>query len=185
MAGLRVVGGVARGHRLRMVPGEGTRPIGDRPKESLFNIIGADIVGSRFLDLFAGTGSVGIEAVSRGAAFAAFVDTAAPAVRIVKENLTATGFTEKAVVVQQDAFRYLRTAPDLPFEYVFVAPPQYHGSWLKALQALDVWQGGLSGDAWVIVQIDPREAAEEGLSRLSRFDERVYGQTMLRFYRAK
>ena len=77
MTGLRVIGGIARGRRLRMVPGEGTRPIGDRPKESLFNIIGADIEDTRFLDLFAGTGSVGIEALSRGAAFAAFVDGAA------------------------------------------------------------------------------------------------------------
>ncbi len=184
MAGLRVIGGSARGRRLRMVPGEGTRPIGDRPKESLFNILGADIEGTRFLDLFAGTGSVGIEALSRGAAFAVFVDSAAPAVRIVKDNLTATGFADQAVAIQQDAFIYLRTAPDSPFDYVFVAPPQYHGLWRKAVQALDLWEAGLSEDAWVIVQIDPREAEEEGLARLARFDERVYGQTMLRFYRA-
>jgi len=185
MTGLRVIGGIARGRRLRMVPGEGTRPIGDRPKESLFNIIGADIEDTRFLDLFAGTGSVGIEALSRGAAFAAFVDSAGPAIRIVKENLAATGLAAKAIVVQLDAFTYLRASPDSPFDYVFVAPPQYHGLWLKAVRALDSWPGGLSEDAWVIVQIDPREAEEEGLDRLSRFDERVYGQTMLRFYRVK
>jgi 16S rRNA G966 N2-methylase RsmD len=61
---------------------------------------------------------------------------------------------------------------------------QYKGLWLKALRALDTWQGGLSEDAWVVVQIDPREAADEGLAHLARFDERVYGQTMLRLYRA-
>jgi len=185
MAGLRVIGGIAKGRRLRRVPGEGTRPIGDRPKESLFNIIGADIEDSRFLDLFAGTGSVGIEALSRGAAFSAFVDSAAAAIRVVNDNLSATGSAAKAVVVQQDAFTYLRASPDSAFDYVFVAPPQYHGLWLKAVRALDVWPGGLSEDAWVIVQVDPREAEEEGLSQLSRFDERLYGQTMLRFYRAK
>ncbi len=102
----------------------------------------------------------------------------------MKDNLTATGFADQAVAIQQDAFIYLRTAPDSPFDYVFVAPPQYHGLWRKAVQALDLWEAGLSEDAWVIVQIDPREAEEEGLARLARFDERVYGQTMLRFYRA-
>lgn len=182
MAGLRVIGGIAKGRRLRMVPGEGTRPIGDRAKESLFNIIGADVEGSRFLDLFAGTGSVGIEALSRGAATAVFLDTAPAAIRTVKDNLAATGLTDKANVLQMDAFVFLGRPPGPPFDYVFVAPPQYHEVWLRALRALDAWPDGLSEDAWVVVQIDRREAEDEGLLRLSRFDERVYGTTMLRFY---
>ena len=164
------------------MPGEGTRPITDRVKEALFNILGADIGGASILDLFAGTGSVGIEALSRGGARATFVEASAPALRTVRDNLAATGLAGKADVIQGDAFAFLRQTPPARFDYVFVAPPQYQGLWLQAVRALDTWQG-LSDDAWVVAQIDPREAMEEGLARLSRFDERVYGQTMLRFYR--
>ena len=74
MGGLRVIAGTARGHKLNSVPGDSTRPITDRTKESLFNILGGDIQGATFLDLFAGTGSVGIEALSRGAIFVRFLD---------------------------------------------------------------------------------------------------------------
>ncbi len=184
MSGLRVVGGVARGRRLRQVPGEGTRPIGDRVKEALFSILGADVEGARFLDLFAGTGSVGIEALSRGAAEAVFVDKATAAIRTLRENLSATGLTERASLVQQDTFAFLGQDPAQPFDYAFVAPPQYRGLWREVLLRLDERRAWLSEDGWVIVQIDPREDEPEGLSRLARFDERAYGQTKLIFYRA-
>ena len=91
MSGLRVIAGTARGRRLRAVPGDITRPITDRTKESLFNIIGSDIVGAGFIDLFAGTGSVGIEALSRGAKYVRFVDFHQSAIQTVKSNLEHTG----------------------------------------------------------------------------------------------
>jgi len=185
MTGLRVIAGTARGRRLRAVPGEGTRPIGDRVKVALFDILGADIEGSRFLDLFAGTGGVGIEALSRGASSATFIDKASAAVQTVRENLSATGLGDRATVLQQDSFAYLEKNPPAAFDYVFVAPPQYHGLWLKALRALEAQPGWTSEDAWAIVQIDPHEDVAEGLSRLDRFDERSYGQTRLVFYRAR
>jgi len=183
MSGLRVIGGSARGRQLRRVPGDGTRPIGDRVKEGLFGILGADVEGSLFLDLFAGTGSVGIEALSRGAKAAVFVDKASAAARTVRENLTSTGLGDRGTVIQQDGFAYLAQEPRIAFDYVYVAPPQYHGMWLKALRALEVKPGWMSDDAWAIVQIDPREDEAEGLARLERFDERSYGQTRLVFYR--
>lgn len=183
MAGLRVIGGVARGRKLRMVPGEGTRPIGDRVKQALFNILGADVEGSAFLDLFAGTGSVGIEALSRGASSAVFVDKASAAVRTVHENLRLTGLADRATVVRQDSFSFLAQAPPRTFDYIYIAPPQYQGHWLGALRALDAAPAWMSSDGWAVVQIDPREEAAEGLTRLTRFDERAYGQTKLIFYR--
>jgi 16S rRNA (guanine(966)-N(2))-methyltransferase RsmD len=183
MTGLRVIAGSARGRRLRQVPGLGTRPIGDRVKEALFGILGADVEGSCFLDLFAGTGSVGIEALSRGAASAFFIDKSPAAVRTVHENLSATSLGDRATVIQQDSFAYLEKDPPRAFDYVFVAPPQYHGLWLKALRALEAKSGWTSEDGWAIVQIDRREDEAEGLSRLTRFDERSYGQTRLVFYR--
>lgn len=184
MSGLRVIGGVARGRRLRLVPGEGTRPIGDRVKESLFNILGPDVVDSRWLDLFAGTGSVGIEALSRGARSAVFVDAARKAVDTVRHNLLATKLESKAEVHQSDAFDYLTASAASAFDYIFLAPPQYRRLWIDSLTAVDRTPGLRDPDGWVIVQIDPREDEALTLERLVRFDERVYGQTKLMFYRA-
>jgi len=90
MGNLRIIAGTARGIRIQSVPGDTTRPITDRVKESLFNIIGPDIVGSTFLDLFGGTGSVGIEALSRGAEAVTFVDLNSKSVNTIRANLAAT-----------------------------------------------------------------------------------------------
>src|SRR3990172_11140026 len=103
MSGLRVISGKARGRRLRSVPGDLTRPITDRAKESLFNILGSDIDGAVVLDLFAGTGSVGIEALSRGAARARFIDQQRQAIETIHFNLSATGLEASAEVLRQDA----------------------------------------------------------------------------------
>jgi 16S rRNA (guanine(966)-N(2))-methyltransferase RsmD len=151
---------------------------------ALFDILGADIQGASFLDLFAGTGSVGIEALSRGAAAAFFVDKASAAIRTVRDNLQATGLVERATVLQRDSFAYLAEAPPMAFDYVYLAPPQYKGLWVRALSLLDSAATWMTDDAWAIVQIDPREDQAEGLARLSRFEERTYGQTRLIFYRS-
>jgi 16S rRNA (guanine966-N2)-methyltransferase len=182
MTGIRVIAGEAKGRKLRMVPGEQTRPISDRVKESLFNILGVDIVGSRFLDLFAGTGSVGIEALSRGADWGVFIDTNRRAVETVRHNLALTRFDARAKILQQDAFLYLSGQPEEPFDYVYMAPPQYQGLWLKALKRLDANIGWLNPDAWVVVQIHPREFESCELGNLVEFDRRQYGSTMIVFY---
>ena len=183
MAGIRVIAGKAKGRKLQMVPGGGVRPIGDRVKESLFNIIGADIRGARFLDLFAGTGSVGIEALSRGAERVVFIDENRKAIETVRENLEHTGLQEEAAVDQRDAFQFLRHQPLMdPFDYVFVAPPQYKGMWIKGVRAVDDNLAWLNPDAWVIAQIDPDEYEEMELDSLVEFDKRQYGNTLLVFY---
>ena len=188
MSGLRVISGVARGRKLRSVPGSATRPITDRAKESLFNILGSDIVGSSFLDLFAGTGSVGIEALSRGAAFVRFIDTQRQAIETVRANLSLTGLQQSAEVLRQDAFSMLGRPVDRAFDYVFIAPPQYKELWQKALLALDAQPAWLTPDAWVIAQIHPVEyrpktaSAEPVLKNLSEFDQRRYGSVLFVFY---
>lgn len=179
---LRVIGGSARGLRLESVPGESTRPITDRVKEALFNIIGQDIVAASFLDLFAGTGAVAIEALSRGAAFARLIDTHPLAVRTIRANLKKTRLADRAEVVQRDAFAVLGGAADRRFDYVYIAPPQYKGLWKKALLTLDARPDWLQSDAWVIVQIHPVEAEPVELKYLEAFDRRQYGSTMLMFY---
>ncbi len=180
---MRVIAGRAKGISLAAVPGEGTRPISDRVKESLFNILGDWIVGARVLDLFAGTGSVGIEALSRGAAEVLFVDQAAKAVRIVRENLKRTRLEgPHARVVKADAFHVLSAAPEAPFDLVYVAPPQYQGLWSRALLRIDECPEWLAEDGLVVVQIFPKEYQPLELRALRPTDERRYGSTLLVFF---
>ena len=183
---LRIIGGIARGRRIRSVPGDTTRPITDRVRQALFNIIGGDISGASMLDLFAGTGSVGIEALSRGASKVVFVDVNRLPVQTVKENLRITGLEKGAEVHQSDAFRYLERLIDNSFDYAYIAPPQYKGLWKQALLAVDAKPGLLSDDAWVIVQIHPVELEElkgdDTLRNLVEFERRQYGSTLLLFY---
>lgn len=198
---MRVIAGKAKGRRLKSVPGTGTRPITDRAKSALFSIIGSPIVGSRFLDLFAGTGQVGIEALSRGAAAVVFVEQAVPALRTIRENLAHTRLEAGARVVRADVFDFLASkmgpvgqalrlrsgqafqpAGAEAFDYVYIAPPQYRSLWVKTLQALDAHPGWLADDAWAIAQIHPREYEELALEHLVLFDRRTYGSVMLCFY---
>jgi len=185
MSGLRVIGGKARGRKLHSVPGDSTRPITDRTKESLFNILGADVQNSRWLDLFAGTGSVGIEALSRGAAFVRFVDIVRQAVDTVRANLKVTGLDGCAEVLRLDAFSFLGRKPDQTYEYVYIAPPQYKDLWKKAITSLDERPEWLANDAWVIVQIHPVEYAALSLQNLDEFEQRKYGSTLLVFFERK
>ena len=182
MSGLRVISGKARGHKLRSVPGSSTRPITDRAKESLFNILGPDIEASTLLDLFAGTGSVGIEALSRGARFVRFIDMDRLAIATIRENLKHTKLHTAAEVLQIDAFALLERPVDRSFDYVYVAPPQYKGLWKQALQSLDANPAWLSEDAWVIAQIHPKEYESLKLEHLVEFDRRQYGSVMLVFF---
>ena len=182
MASLRVISGTAKGRRLRVVPGEGTRPISDRVKVSLFDILGADVQGAWILDLFAGTGSVGIEALSRGAAGALLVDKDPLAITTIQANLQATGLGDRAEVLRADAFDLLGKPPRRQVDYVYIAPPQYHELWSRALAELDAQVGWLNPDAWVIVQIHPAEFREIPLGHLQESQRRKYGSTLLVFY---
>lgn len=186
MTGLRVIGGTARGRRLKSVPGDTTRPVTDRVKEALFNILGSDIQQASFLDLFGGTGAIGIEALSRGAAFVLFNDLNRSPVETIRANLQATGFQSQAQVLRMNALVLLERPPHQKFDYVYIAPPQYKGIWKEALLQLDANPDWLSEDAWVIVQIHPveYEHLEEGsvLRHLVEFDQRSYGSTLLVFY---
>lgn len=178
----RVIAGKARGMRLRDVPGDITRPITDRVKEALFNILGADIQGASLFDMFGGTGSVGIEALSRGAGFVRFADLHRTAIETIRSNLESTHLASQAQVTQGDAFHILQNTPDRAFDYIYIAPPQYKGMWLRAIELLDQNLGWLSLDSWVIVQIDPVEYQPTEFRNLREFDQRRYGSTLLVFY---
>ncbi len=182
---IRVIGGVAKGKRLKLVPGDTTRPVMDRVKEALFNIIGVDIYDAEFLDLFAGTGSVGIEALSRGAGHAVLIDTEKKAIQTIKENLAATGLAAHATLRHMDAFHYLEHEPIRTYNYIYVAPPQYKNLWQKTLLTLDARPAWLTADTEVIVQIDPTEDQPLPLKHLEIDDRRRYGNTLLLFLHIK
>jgi 16S rRNA (guanine966-N2)-methyltransferase len=181
---MRVIAGTAKGRTLRSVPGESTRPITDRVKSALFSILSSQegIEGCRYLDLFGGTGAVGIEALSRGAEVAVFCERDRQALRVLRENLSATGLADAAKVIAGDAFAYLARPDVLAFDVIYVAPPQYQGLWLRALNAIDNRPELLSTDGLAIVQIFPKEWSEPALAHLSLADHRQYGSTALYFF---
>jgi 16S rRNA (guanine(966)-N(2))-methyltransferase RsmD len=182
----RIIAGSARGIRLNMVPGDITRPITDMVKEALFNILGAeDVQDSAWLDLFGGTGSVGIEALSRGAKLARSNDLNWAAVDTIRSNLKKTKLEARAEVVQLDAFHLLHSNADRTFDYIYIAPPQYKDLWKRALSELDQNPSWLQPDSWVIVQIDPVEYEEQALESLVEFEQRKYGSTLLVLYEIK
>jgi 16S rRNA (guanine(966)-N(2))-methyltransferase RsmD len=185
MSSPRIISGTARGIRIQSVPGDTTRPITDRVKEAVFNILAADIPGGNFLDLFGGTGSVGIEALSRGAKSATFIDLHLLAVNTIKHNLELTRLQDKAKVHQMDSFRYLSGSVTQKFDYIYIAPPQYKQMWITALQLVDSHMDWLVEDGWVIVQIHPVELEEVKLDNLVEFDRRQYGSTVVLFYEPK
>jgi 16S rRNA (guanine966-N2)-methyltransferase len=178
---MRVIGGSARGCVLQAVPGTTTRPISDRVKEALFGILGSSLIGAHVLDLFAGTGSVAIEALSRGAAGAVLVESGAKAVATIRANLMRAQFPDQAEVVRADVFRYLNGAPR-PFDIIYIAPPQYLDLWSKAVEAIDSAPAWLADEGVVIVQIFPKEFRPLSLASLVLTDRRTYGSTLLCFY---
>jgi len=179
---MRVITGKAKGRRLQSVPGDSTRPITDRAKEALFSILGEWIVDTRVLDLFGGTGAVGIECLSRGAAFVQFVDLNRKAVETILANLRHCQLDQQAMVERVDSFAFLQRQHGAPFDLIFIAPPQYQGLWHKALQQIDRQGALLTEFSAVIVQIHPREATAVALEHLQEYDRRQYGSVMFIFY---
>ena len=183
MAGTRIISGKAKGLRLKSVPSAITRPITDRVKEALFNIIGGDIVGSSFLDLFAGTGSVGLEALSRGAQFARFIEKNPRAYSILEKNLKISKLIDNADSILGDAYDYIGSGSfSETFDYLYVAPPQYYSLWSRMVHSIDTHIQHLNEFAWIISQIDPKEYEKLVLLNLYEFDKRKYGDTMVIFY---
>jgi 16S rRNA (guanine966-N2)-methyltransferase len=193
---MRVVTGEAKGRKLKSPKSAGTRPIIDRVKTALFDILADEVEDARFLDLFGGVGGVGIEALSRGAASATFIEMNYKVLKILRENLQITQLANRAETLHSDAFKFLQTyAVPTPgviqraYDIIYVAPPQYQGMAARALSMLD-GSPLLATPGLVIVQIHPKErqdvaTAAASCQHLHLTDERRYGSTLLMFYRTR
>ncbi len=132
---MRVISGTARGRRLKELPGMDTRPTTDKVKEALFNIVQFDVEGRRVLDLFAGTGQLGIEALSRGAAFCDFVDVSPAAVKIIRENVSTVGFGDRSAVHQRDFLAFLQGRRE-KYGLILLDPPYALTALERALETI-------------------------------------------------
>jgi 16S rRNA (guanine966-N2)-methyltransferase len=181
---LRVIAGEARGRPLRAPRGASTRPTADRVKESLFAILAGRLPGARVLDLYAGSGALAIEALSRGAAEAVLVERAPAALACIAENLERTGFATKARVLAMPVSRALAVLAqaEAHFDLVLMDPPYWQGLIVSTLEALT--RGRIvQADDLVIVEHDRREEMPDALENLACVRREAYGDTALSFYR--
>jgi 16S rRNA (guanine966-N2)-methyltransferase len=179
----RVISGTARSIRLE-APGQGTRPLGDRVKQTLFAILDPDLRGATVLDLFAGSGAAGIEALSRGAAHATFVERDAMAIRVIKANLERTGLADRATVTRGDVLGWLRDparARESAATVVLVDPPYDDTAALTG--ALEALPPLLAPGARVVAKHFWRDAPPARVGLLASERERRFGETALTFYR--
>lgn len=182
---LRIIAGALRGRRLATVPGLRTRPTADRTRESIFNILGNRVLNAQVLDLFAGTGAYGIEALSRGAAAAVFVEIARQALKVLHGNVAACGLEALTRVIRWDAGRDLSgvAAGFGPFDLVFMDPPYHAGLVAPALQHLAAARC-LAPNATIVVEHDDQEPVTAAAPYILD-DRRRYGKTVVSFLAAR
>jgi 16S rRNA (guanine966-N2)-methyltransferase len=176
----RVIAGTARGIRLA-APGAGTRPLADRVKETLFAILEPDLDGARFLDLFAGSGAGGIEALSRGASAATFVERDAGATRVIETNLARAGLADRAHVIRADVLSWLAREPAERHDIALIDPPYDEPDALA--RALELVGPTISPAGIVVAKHFWRSAPPARSGLLASRRERRFGDTALTFYR--
>jgi 16S rRNA (guanine966-N2)-methyltransferase len=181
---LRVIAGQLKGRRLHTVPGLRTRPTADRTREAIFNILGAAVHDAHLLDLFAGTGAYGIEALSRGAASAVFVEAARDALHVLSRNILACGLAENTRVLRWNAARNLNCLRNWEpkFQLIFMDPPYGRGLVPPALFHLHA-AGCVASGARLIIEHGADDPLPEPAPPYHLQDRRRYGKTLVSFLR--
>lgn len=177
---MKVITGSARGRRLQTLAGEQTRPTGERVKEGLFSAIQFEIEGRRVLDLFAGSGQLGVEALSRGAAHCTFVDSDKAAIAVIRANVAAAGFTENATVMQTDASAFLNAGGAEPFGLIFLDPPYGSGLLQKALLKIParLAKGGIA-----VCEAPFKESVPSPIGDMALYRSYRYSKTEIHVFR--
>ncbi len=180
---MRIIGGNLKGRKLHPIKGLKIRPTSDYLRESIFNILAGHVQDAVVLDLFAGTGGLGIEALSRGASSAVFVDKHRQAIEAVAANVSACSLQERCTIIRKDILRgqgFLRL-PDKTFDLVFVDPPYDRGFVNRTLHLLSS-SGCMVVGALVVTEHSVRETVAEKTNGLSKIDQRRHGKTFVSFY---
>lgn len=180
---MRIIAGAQKGRRLHGPKGRGLRPTADRVKEALFSILGSRVAGSRFLDLYAGTGAIGIEALSRGAHQATFVESDRTALRLLRSNLTLCGATAAAEIHTCQASSFLADPGKAaaPYDIVFADPP-YRQDHLEELWPALAETAVIAPNALIVVEHSSKTTVPETKGRLSLLRQYRYGDTTLSVY---
>ena len=181
---MRIITGSAKGKKLLAVPGDSTRPILDRVKVSLFSIIRPRIEGSRWLDLFAGSGAVGLEALSEGAEHCVFIDLNEAAYQTIKKNIELTKLAEKSEVRRSDAFSYLKHSNG-SFDFIYIDPPQFNGLWERSLEFIAERPQLLREEGIIIIKMHPKEWSTQEYPALTLLRQERYGNSLLTFFQKK
>jgi 16S rRNA (guanine966-N2)-methyltransferase len=178
---LRIIGGNCGGRRLVSVKGSRVRPTTDKHRESIFNILSSETKGATVLDLFAGTGALGIEALSRGAEFAVFVDVYREAVAAISENLRTCSMENRAKIFRRDALKNLNCLGTFAFDLVFMDPPYDAEAVAPALLNLEK-RGCLENEALIVAEHSLYEPFGDDLENFRLTDRRRYGKTLVSFF---
>ncbi|OCA85559.1 16S rRNA (guanine(966)-N(2))-methyltransferase RsmD [Bacillus sp. FJAT-27225] len=173
---MRVVSGTCKGRQLKAVPGQSTRPTTDKVKEAVFNMIGPYFQGGKGLDLFAGSGGLGIEALSRGLDQVIFIDREPKAIHTIKDNIKTCDFEERTEVYRTDAERALKALKkrDLTFDFIFLDPPYKKQQLVKLLEQIDA-DGRLKRDGIAVCEHGKDVILPDSIGSLEKMKSEVYG----------
>jgi len=179
---LRIIGGALRGKKLHAFHGKGIRPTSDRTREAIFNILSDRVFGAVVLDLFAGSGALGIEALSRGAGMATFIDKAPAAISLLEKNLRSCKIETRARIISWDIERNLNClqSQDRPYNLIFLDPPYHKGMLLPALDHLKT-NKALAPDACLVLEHGDLDELPLPIAGFGRLDQRRYGKTLVSF----
>lgn len=181
---MRIITGFAKGRKLKCPPGKNIRPTSDRVKESLFNILGSKVTDSIFLDLFAGTGNIGIEALSRGARFCYFVDNSTISIKYIKENLSILGLIKNFKIIQKDANEAVEIFKEniIRFDIIYIDPPYYKNLINEILKKISMYKL-LNKNGLIVAEHHKNDILFDSYETLKKIRTQKYGETILSFYK--
>lgn len=181
---MRIISGKVRGLTLKTIDGDSTRPTRDMVREALFSILMNQVSGCAFLDLFAGSGAIGIEALSRGAEFCMFIDSNPQCIKVIKENIEKARFKENTEIYNTDYKIAIKKLKKSMFDIIYIDPPYNHEMGIDAINRLsdvDV----LKNDGVIILETDTNEIVPDEIGRYEKFNYKRYGRNILSLFRRK
>lgn len=181
---MRIIAGKRKGLLIKTIDGDSTRPTRDMVREALFSILTGRIIDCKFLDLFAGSGAIGIEALSRGAKECYFSDINAQCIRVIKENIGKAQFTNESHIYNLDYKQVLKKLRGNKFDIIFIDPPYNKGMGVDSINLISEYNL-LSDDGVVILETDTNEEVPEKIGELEIYNNKRYGRNILNLFKRK